>query len=320
MMSTKQNRTLLVLKYLWEETDIEHPATIKDIIAYLEKNGISSTRKTIVSDIEDLQSIGIDIDCERKTQNQYFIDVRTFELPEVKLLVDAVQSSRFITASKSKKLIKKLSGFVGRHQSKELHRQLYVDNRIKAGNESVYYTVDNIHTAIQQKKRVLFQYQEYTPDKKKVLKHDGYVYELSPYALVWNDDCYYVIGYSEKHQKIAKFRVDRMVGLEPIEEVSRSKPNDFDVSDYFSQIFSMYDGKECDVVLLCENALMKNIIDKFGENVVTECVDENTFSAKIKVSLSPTFYGWVFSFAGRMKIVSPNEAIIEFKNMLKYNE
>ena len=116
----RQNRTLLVLKYLWEETDIEHPVTIKDIIAYLEKNGVSSTRKTITGDIEDLQSFGVDIDCQRSTQNRYFIDVRTFELPELKLLVDAVQSSRFITTAKSKKLIKKLSGFVGKHQSKEL--------------------------------------------------------------------------------------------------------------------------------------------------------------------------------------------------------
>lgn len=149
-----QNRTLLVLKCLWEETDIEHPVTIKDIIAYLEKNGITATRKTITSDIEDLQSFGVDIDCQRSTQNKYFIDVRTFELPELKLLVDAVQSSRFITTAKSKKLIKKLSGFVGKHQSKELHRQLYVDDRIKDDNESVYYTVDNIHTAIRQKKRV----------------------------------------------------------------------------------------------------------------------------------------------------------------------
>lgn len=316
----RQNRTLLVLKYLWEETDIEHPATIKDIIAYLEKNGVSSTRKTITGDIADLQSFGIDIDCRRSTQNKYFIDVRTFELTEVKLLVDAVQSSRFITTAKSKKLIKKLSGFVGKHQSKELHRQLYVDDRIKAENESVYYSVDNIHTAIRQKKRVQFQYQEYTPDKKKGLKYNGYIYELSPYALVWNDDCYYVIGYSEKHQKIAKFRVDRMIALESIEEVSRPKPNSFNVSDYFSQIFSMYDGEECDITLSCENSLMKNIVDKFGEKVITSSIDENHFFVKTRVSLSPTFYGWVFSFAGRMKIISPDEAVTGFESMLKSNK
>lgn len=234
--------------------------------------------------------------------------------------MDAVQSSRFITTAKSKKLIKKLSGFVGKHQSKELQRQLYVDDRIKADNESVYYIVDNIHTAIRQKKRVQFQYQEYTPDKKKVLKHSGYLYELSPYALIWNDDCYYVIGYSEKHQKIAKFRVDRMVGLEITNLTLKPKPNSFDVSDYFSQIFSMYDGEECDITLSCENSLMKSIVDRFGERVTTSTIDENHFSVMVKVSLSPTFYGWVFSFEGKVKIISPAEAVAGFESMLKCNK
>lgn len=298
----KYNRNLLILKYLWDNTDIEHPATIKDIIEYLEQNGYNVSRKTIASDINDLIFFGVDIDCYRSTQNRYFLDVRVFELAEVKLLVDAVQSSRFITTKKSKQLIEKLSTFVGPHQSEILHRQLYVDRRVKANNEAIYYLVDNIHTAIREKKKVTFQYQEYAPNKEKVLKHDGYTYSFSPFALIWNDDCYYVIGFSEKHDKIAKFRVDRMVGLTITEQPAARKPADFDISDYFSQVFSMYEGKEQEVILTCENDLMKHIIDRFGEKVYTAPTDDMHFCAKVTVSLSQTFYGWVFSFGGKMKI------------------
>ena len=312
-----KNRTLLVLKYLWDNTDIDHPATMKDILAHLDENGITTTRKTVSADIEDLKDFGIDIDCQRSTQNRYFIDVRTFELPEVKLLVDAVQSSRFITPQKSKRLIKKLSTFVGPYQGNILKRQLYVDDRVKAGNEGIYYTVDNIHTAIMERKRVAFQYQEYNQNKEKILKHNGAVYEFSPYALLWNDDCYYVLGFSERHGKIVKFRVDRMVGLKIAEKAAVKKPEDFDVADYFSQIFFMYDGEECNVILTCENELMKHVIDRFGEDIPTKPVDKNHFSAAVTVSLSQTFYGWVFSFGGKMKITAPEKAVDDFAQLMK---
>lgn len=270
----KQNRTLLVLKYLWDNTDIDHPATIKDIAAYLEGFGYNATRKTISKDIDELIEIGIDIDCKREEHNLYFLDVRVFELAEVKLLVDAVQSSRFIPTKKSKALIEKLSTFVGPHQSNILKRQLYVDKRVKASNEGIFYLVDNIHTAIREKNRITFQYQEYNQNKEKVLKHNGQVYSVSPYALVWNDDCYYVLGYSDSHEKVVKFRVDRMIDMRLSELNAVRKPKDFDVSDYFSQIFSMYDGNDCRVTLLCENDLMKHIIDRFGEKVFTAPADD----------------------------------------------
>lgn len=313
----KHSRVLLVLKYLWDNTDIEHPATIKDISDYLSENGFNATRKTITNDINDLKAFGVDIDCQRSTQNRYFLDVRVFELAEVKLLVDAVQSARFITTKKSKQLIEKLSTFVGPHQSEIMHRQLYVDTRVKANNEGIYYLVDNIHTAIRERKKVSFQYQEYAQNKEKILKHDGYTYYFSPYALIWNDDCYYAIGFSEKHDKIAKFRVDRMVGLAITEQAAVRKPADFDVSDYFSQVFSMYEGQDQDVVLKCENDLMKHIIDRFGENVYTAPTDDKHFCAKVTVSLSQTFYVWVFSFGGKMKITAPKEAVDGFNAILE---
>ena len=310
------NRLLLILQYLWTTTDFEHPATIKEIISFLEENGITATRKTIAGDIEDLRAIGIEIDCIRSTQNRYYIDTRIFELPEVKLLVDAVQSARFITTKKSKALIKKLSSFVSRYQSDVLKRQLYVDSRTKAKNESVFYVVDNIHTAIRTKKKVSFQYLEYNQNKEKVLKYNGYVYIVSPYALLWNDDCYYLVGFSEKHQKTITFRVDRMVKLEITAEKARPKPRDLKISSYFSQIFSMFEGTECEIELLCENDTMKYIIERFGEGVSTERVDDDHFSATATVALSRMFYGWVFQFGGKIKLLSPDNVVDEYNKML----
>lgn len=313
----KPNRLLLVLQFLWNTTDSEHPVTIKDIIAFLEGNGITATRKTIVGDIEDLRVVGIEIDCQRSTQNRYYIETRHFELPEVKLLVDAVQSARFITTKKSKALIKKLSFFVSWYQGDELKRQLYVDARTKAKNECVFYIVDNIHTAIRTKKKIRFQYLEYNQHKEKVLKHDGYVYSVSPYALLWNDDCYYLVGYSEKHQKTITFRIDRMVKLEITEDKAKPKPRDLRIASYFSQIFSMFEGNECEIELLCENDTMKYIIERFGETVRTECVDDNHFRAFANVSLSRMFYGWVFQFGGKIKILSPASVIDEYGKLLE---
>lgn len=313
----KSNRLLLVLQLLWTTTDFEHPATIKDIISFLKVHGIDATRKTIAGDIEDFRSIGIDIDCIRSTQNRYYIDTRIFELPEVKLLVDAVQSARFITTKKSKALIKKLSSFVSQYQGDVLKRQLYVDSRTKAKNESVFYVVDNIHTAIRIKNKITFQYLEYNQKKEKVLKYNGYVYTVSPYALLWNDDCYYVVGFSEKHQKTITFRVDRIVKLEIIAEKARPKPRDLKISSYFSQIFSMFEGDVCEIELLCDNDTMKYIVERFGEGVKTELVDNDHFRVTAPVALSQMFYGWVFQFGGKIRLTAPDNVVYEYNKMLE---
>ena len=170
---------------------------------------------------------------------------------------------------------------------------------------------------IRLKKRVTFQYYYYTPDKKKDLKHNGKIYVFSPFALIWNDDSYYVIGYSDSHQKIVKFRIDRIYGMKITEKFAVRKPEGFKVSDYFSQVFSMYEGTESEITLLCENELMTYVIDRFGESVPVTPADEDHFSATVKVSLSQTFYGWVFSFGGRMKIQAPQEAVDGFQNLLQ---
>ena len=316
-MERHGNRTLQLFSYLWIHTDETNPATAEELRAYLQSRGIPiKDVRTIRGDISDLASFGIDIVEQRKQQYQYFIGIRHFEAPEVKLLVDAVQSARFITTKKSKALIEKLSAFVGPSQADILNRQLYVDQRAKADNEGIYITVDRIQTAIAQKRQIEFQYYEYLPTKKKQLKHGGLAYELSPYAMLWNNNSYYVAGYSTRHGKIVKYRLDRIERLEILDESQIPPADDFDVSDFFSQEFSMLDGTPCEVTLLCENALMNSIIDRFGEDVETHIANSTHFMVKATVDLSDTFYGWVFSSAGRMKIVDPPEAVKGFRNIL----
>lgn len=313
------NRILFVLKYIWENSDAEHSVTAKDIIRYLNDQGISATSKTIKNDVDQLIEFGIDIEIIHSTQNRYFLYERCFELAEMKLLIDAVQSARFITSTKSKGLINKLSKFASVHQKSELNRQLYVDKHIKSQSNRGYYSVEPIHAAIQNKKKVSFKYLEYMPDKTLKEKHNGWIYFLSPYSLIWNEDSYYVIGFSDSHHRIAKFRVDRMKDLDVLDEPAHKKPRDYSVANYFSRVFSMYDGPECEVQILCENETMKYIIDRFGENVTTSIVDGKHFMATVTVCLSPTFYGWIFSFTGKMKIVAPELAISGFNKMLDIN-
>lgn len=313
---TLQARTLLILQYLWDNTDEAHTVSLADITKHLESHGITADPRTLRKDIAQLTDFGIDIVVDRRVQNRYHIASRHFEAPEVKLLIDAVQSSRFITNKKSKALIQKLAAFVAPNQKQVLKRQLYVDARPKSVNESIYLTVDRIQTAIAEKKKISFQYYDYTPEKKRTLRHDGQVYSVSPYALIWNNDAYYVVGYNDARGILATFRADRIAGLETADDRIVPKPKDFDVSDYFSQDFTMRSGKECEVELLCENSLMNNIIDRFGEKVHTEIADGSHFKVVTTISLSNTFYGWVFASEGKIKILSPEEAISGFAEIL----
>jgi len=313
------NRTLLILKYLWETTDEEHTVSLADISAYLQGCGIPKPdARTLRKDIDQLIELGVDIVHNRSIQNRYYVATRHFEAPEMKLLIDAVQSSRFITPKKSKTLIKKLAAFAGPHHTELLRRELYVDSRAKSGNESIYLTVDRIQTAIAEKVKISFQYFDYAPDKTKLLRHDGGIYCVSPYALIWNNDTYYLVGHHDRRGHIATFRADRITALELLDEPAVKRPADFDVSVYFTREFSMLGGRACEVVLLCGNDLMGNIIDRFGESVPTEIVDAEHFKVTVVVALSNNFYGWVFASGGNIQILSPPEAIAEFRQLLSH--
>ena len=311
------NRTLIIFKYLWETTDESHPASLADISAFLKQHEITADPRTLRKDIEQLIEFGVDIVKDRRVQNLYHVASRHFEAPEVKLLIDAVQSARFITTRKSKALVKRLSSFVAPGDTSLLKRQLYIDSRSKATNESIYLNIDRIQTAITERKKISFCYFDYSPSKERVLRHRGQVYSVSPFAMLWNNDTYYLVGFHDHRQQISKFRVDRIVQMEVTAETAVKKPKDFDVSEFFTQEFSMLNGQECAVTLLCENVLMNSIIDRFGEDVPLQTVDADHFSVQVTVDLSGNFYGWVFSSAGKMRITEPQEAVEGFRKAME---
>ncbi len=311
-----KNRALYIFKYLWDHTDEGHPATTADIISYLASLGIATTRKTVAEDAAELQHSGFDIVCNRSRQNEYFIGSRHMELAELKLLVDAVQAAKFISPKKSKELIDKVTELASPHQGMELKRGLFVDGKVKTSNDAIYYAVDTLHTAIHKQKTVIFKYIEYTPQKKKTYKHGGRIYTLSPYDMVWCNDAYYVFGFSESHGKVVKFRVDRMYRPVLSESAYHLKPEGYDISDYCRQVFSMYDGASCTVELKCKNSLMDAVVDRFGEQVRTSIFDSCHFVVSVEVSVSPTFYAWVFTYGGQIEILSPEPVKCEYAAML----
>ena len=311
----KKDKALYILKYLWYNTDEEHFTTIAEIIDSLAKEGIKVERHTVASYIEQLTNFGFDIICLKSSPNKYFIGQRSFELPELKLLVDAVESSHFISRTKSNSLVRKLCDLTSIHQAQELNRHLYVDGRVKSECKSLYYTIDLIYKAINEHKRIDFKYVEYTPEKKKVYKHNGCVYEFSPYAMLWHNDRYYVLGFSERHGKIVKFRVDRIEKAEMTDFTAVKKPSDFNPITYLKNIIAMYDGELKTVKLKCTSDMMDVIIDRFGKDVQTEICDDG-FVAEVKVSVSPTFFGWIFGFDGTIKISSPQDVLNDYKNSL----
>lgn len=315
MENLNKSRPLYLLRVLEEYTDENHPLTTNELVELLqEKYGFTTHRTTIPSDIKLLTEYGYDIITVKSSQNKYYIGSRRFELPELKLLIDAVQSSKFITAKKSKVLVEKLTSLASVHQAETLNRNIFFDKNIKPANEKIYYIVDALNDAINQNKKVSFHYFDYLPTKEKHIKNNGSPYVISPYALAWNGDYYYLIGYSDEREIIMTFRVDRIDNKPVIrEEEIIPAPDDFDVSEYANQVFQMFTGEEKTVQLKCENELMKNIIDRFGECVEVIETDDETFTVEVKVNVSSTFFGWVLGFGGEMKIVAPEDVKEQYR-------
>lgn len=313
-----KGRILFLLELLRRETDEEHPLSTQEIVEQVRAAGYSANRRTVRDDIDLLTEMGTDIiPVKTGHSNSFFIGAREFELAEVKLLIDAVSSARFIGPGKSGELIGRLSGLVSRHQAEGLGRRVYTNERIKADNPSIYYTVDQIFRAIDDNRKVSFQYIEFDADRKKILRNNGERYTNSPYALEWNEDFYYLIGYSEKRRRVLTFRVDRITKLRILKAERIPEPEGFSVADFTKKVFEMYDGEETEVTLLCENAVMKYLIDRFGGDIETERVSEGCFQAKVRVSASRTFYGWVFGFAGQIRITGPEKAWAEYEDMAR---
>ena len=313
----KKGRLLALREYLYKYTDEQHPVSTKDLIEEMANQGYPGNRKTIKDDIDVLNRFGLDIITNVSRGNSFYMASREFEIPELKLLVDAVSSSRFISAARSEQLIGKLIAMASEYEKEQITPRIFTGDRIKANNPHLYYVVDMLIQAVQNKKKVRFQYGEFDADKHKVLRNDGEIYINSPYGCLWNDDFYYLVGYSEKREKVVTFRVDRIVDLEIMDEDIVPEPAEFDMSDYAKIVIEMFDGEPQEVELLCDNELMKNVIDKFGENIKTERVSEEKFMATVNVSASKTFYAWCFRFAGKMKIVEPEGIKYEYMQMAR---
>ena len=299
-----------------EKTDEEHYITMPEIMESLAEYNITADRKSIYTDLRDLSVLGIEVEGEPiGNRYHYHVVSRTFELPELKLLVDAIQSSKFITEKKSNTLIKKLEKMVSEYEAQKLQRQVYVSGRIKTMNESIYYTVDAIHNAISENKKIKFQYYQWNVKKEMELRHNGAWYHISPWGLSWDDENYYLVGYDSDAKKIKHYRVDKMLHIRLSSESREGKEffKKLDMADYAKKSFGMFGGKEQTVKLLVKNNLAGVIIDRFGKNAILFPTDDEYFTVNVEVHVSRQFLGWVFSLGNGIKIVGPDDVVEEMR-------
>ncbi len=322
--ANQKQKLLYIQKFLQEKTDENHGVTVNEIINYLEKNDISAERKSIYTDIKTLQDFGMDIEKCKSKAVTYKLLSRDFELPELKLLVDAVQSSKFITEKKSLELIKKVEGLTSEYEGKLLNRQVTVSNRVKTMNEKIYYSIDKLHNAIDEGKRITFYYYEWSVnfgEGEKVVKRkrrEGKIYKVSPWALTWDDENYYLIGYDSATEKIKHYRVDKMDKITITNDVrdGQDKFKRFNLATYSKRVFGMFGGEEVELKLMFSNDLVGVVIDRLGKDIFITKAGENSFFANVKVNLSPQFYGWLFGLGGGVKIVSPQWVAEEYAKKL----
>ncbi len=304
--SNQKLKLLYLLKILMENTDEEHSLTMAQLIDMLDGYGVSAERKSIYDDLESLRTFGVDIETTPNRTVGYYIAERDFSLPELKLLVDAVQSSKFITTKKSLELIGKIENLASRHEASQLQRQVFVQNRIKTMNESIYYNVDFIHSAISQNVQIAFRYFKWDVHGERVLRRNGAEYTVSPWALTWDDENYYLVAYDAAEGKIKHYRVDKMMRIRLLDDarIGQDVFAKFDTAVYSKKIFGMFGGEEKLVKLRCARDLAGVIIDRFGkDSMLVE--DGDDFTVTVRVFESPTFLSWVMGFGRQMQILSP---------------
>ncbi len=306
--SSYQKLKLLYIKRILEEkTDENHMITVPQIIEELERYGISAERKSIYDDLEALRIFGLDIESVKTKTTGYYIASREFELPELKLLADAVASSKFITEKKSSELIHKIESLASTYEAKQLQRQVCVMGRVKTINEKIYYNVDTIHQAIAQNKQISFHYFEYTLDKSIRYRNNGEKYILSPLALSWEDENYYLIAYYEKHSNLTHFRVDKMDCVEILDKKRLSLPDqkEWNAADYSKKVFNMFSGQEETLRLQFDNFLIGVVLDRFGKDVSIRKVDDDSFIVQVDAVVSPPLLGWLFSLGSNVRVLEP---------------
>lgn len=315
--SNQRLKILYLYKIFLEKTDEQHYLTMPEIISHLKLCGISAGRKAIYEDIEALKAFGLDIVSFKGDVSGYYVASREFELPELKLLADAISSSRFLTEKKSSELLKKIESLSSAYEAKQIQRQVYVTNRVKAMNERIYLNVDVIHRAIADGKKIRFKYFDYDLEKKKKYR-DG-IRICSPYALAWDDERYYMIAFYDKRDCISNFRIDRMESVEILEDKAKEKPDNFVVADYMNSSFSMFSGKTEEVKLRLDNKLINAVIDRFGKNITIIADGDTHFTVRVKVKTEQPepFFGWLFQFGTMAEIVEPCELKERYKEHLK---
>ncbi len=322
-MAKKENQKLKLLYLLdifKEFTDDQHALTMTEIIDHLAKYEVAADRKTLYRDFEELRVYGCDILMEKQGKSTYYhLGEREFELAELKLLVDSVQSAKFITDSKSKELIKKLESLVSRHQASQLQRQVVISDRVKTLNKMIYNNVDVIHTAINNRQQISFHYFQWDIHGNQVLRHDGALYHVSPWCLMWDDEYYYLVGYDAENEQIKHYRVDKMKDLSvtDLRREGQEAFKRFNMAKYSKSLFGMYGGDEMLVTLECQNDLAGVIFDRFGKDVTLYPKTADTFVVHVNVIASKQFLGWIFAIGGGIKIVGPEKLVSQMQAMTK---
>lgn len=317
--SNQKAKLLVLYQLLQKKGDEEHPISTPELIQALDREGIPAERKSIYTDMETLRDFGLDVQLRKGKNGGWFVGERDFELPELKLLVDAVQSSRFISRKKSEALIRKLSALTSEHQAKQLRRQVYVDRRVKTDNESVYYAIDRLHAAIAAARAVSFQYFDYNAHREKVLRREGKRYIVSPYGLIWSDENYYLVGWEHGGTALRHYRVDRMASLTMtgLPREGDETCRDFDLAEYGKRHFHMFSGREGKVRLRCESSFVNVMLDRFGPEAMLIPDGEDHFVLTVDAVVSPQFYGWLFGLGKAVRLTAPDWAVEEYREMLE---
>ena len=310
-MASSKLKTLLILRYLQEYSDENNPLSATELIRYLQKDGINCERKSIYADVKVLNSVGFDIVSASSPKRGFFLASRTFELAQVRLLIDAVSSAGFITPDKTQDLVSKLEGLVSKNEAEQLVSQVYIDSDAKCDNEEIYYIIDALHDAIIDGRKVKFKYKRRNIDKENRKSYTEKVFKVSPYALIWKDDHYYLVCNNEKYDNLMNLRLDRIRRIEHLDEPSRnisevSEYSDgFDASDYVSKMFNMFSGENEDVKLCCHLDLREEIMDRFGAKIPLVAVDTDHFETTIEAAVSDGLVSWIMNFGDKIKVVEP---------------
>ena len=312
-------KLLFLMDLFMQKTDLEHTISMKEILSELEKNGISGARKSIYNDIETLKEYGMEIEYRKEHPEGYYLVDRTFELAELKLLVDAVQSSKFITEKKSRSLIQKLGGLASDYEAKQLKRQVYVADRIKTMNESIYYNVDKIHNAISENVQITFEYTAWGMKKQLELLNKGKIYQISPWMMSWTDENYYLVGYDSKEAKIKHFRVDKMIRIEILKEKREGKESfqQIDPTVYSKNMFGMFSGEEQMLDVCVPDRLLGVFVDRFGKGISVRKYREGEYLVHVPVIISEQFFGWLTGLRKDVIIVSPQKTMKEYQAYLE---